>query len=890
MLMAAMLVVGVHPEAAHAAGTAIYVQTDTTTKGNWKGIYGGDGFTIVKDASSNNPSDPSYATVLPAGGSAVTISTVTGDASALRLALPASTDRIAAEYRATDSVSVDINTTDGTLHQFALYMVDWLRASRTQSVTITDAVTHAVLDTRSVSAFNSGVYLVWKVGGHVTVTVTKTAGSSATFSGWFFDYPGPLLSKIVVTPANLSVAKGTTQQFTATALDQNGNALSIQPPFTWAVAPGSGSISASGVLTPSSVTGGPYHVAASAGGVSGLTSFRVASTHTVTFGSTTSIPVTGQVNSFINDLDGDGHLDIVSIVSGSLNFLYGKGDGTFTSVAYPYSGLSLGGLCVAGDLKGNGKTDLVLNSGTNVAVIINLGSRTFAAPVYYPSVTQANAIALGDFNEDDRLDIANVSPTNSFVVLLNNGDGTFGAPTSHAVPGNNSAYAVGIVATDVDSDGHIDIVTSSENEFNPSSGAIFFGDGAGNFLLSSAGITTVGGGRLLTTDFNNDGLADIAASDHWSGQPRWGLGDGKGAFPFQFTQGGAGYAGALTAADFDGDGYKDLAEAFDGRYVLYPNNGNGTFPASSYTTVSDTNPISGDMNEDGQPDMMMTTNVNNVIFYPNTTNPAPTITNLVPNGAATGSTTTLTVRGHGLLKRSVIKWNGTPLTTTFDYKTDSLSATLTPTQTAVAGNNTVTVYTSTPGGGTSNSVKFYVGHVPTSILVSPTTGLVNVGSTVAFTAFVLDQNHAAMPTEPTVTWSTKGKGNTITPEGVLSPGDAAGAVNVFASYGDLTGSSRAAVRDFTLTATPSTVTVTRGSHASSVIGFTRLNGFSGSVMLKASGLPGGVVATLHEADITATGTVTFTASATATVGTYSVTITGVSNGAPRTKVISLTVN
>jgi len=552
---------------------------------------------------------------------------------------------------------------------------------------------------------------------------------------------------------------------------------------------------------------------------------------------------------------------------------------------------------VTGDLKGNGKTDLVFTSGSNVAVVMNQGSRTFAAPAYYPAGTGTDVVTVGDFNEDDRLDIAVAADpgvgngSNSFYVLLNNGDGTYGAAASHAIPGNYYGYVGGIIAADIDSDGHLDIVTSEEDEMAAASGAIFFGDGAGNFLLSSSGLTTVGGARLLTTDLNNDGLADIATSDHWAGQPRWGLGNGKGAFPYQSTQIAGGYGGGLTAADFDGDGYKDLDEAISGtQFVFYPNNGNGTYPVGTTFTLAASNPLGADLNEDGQPDVIVTSGANSIIFYPNTTNPAPTITNLVPNGAATGSTTTLTVQGHGLLKRSVIKWNGTPLTTTFDYKTDSLSATLTPTQTAVAGNNTVTVYTSTPGGGTSNSVKFYVGHVPTSILVSPTTGLVNVGSTVAFTAFVLDQNHAAMPTEPTVTWSTEGKGNTITPEGVLSPGDAAGAVNVFASYGDLTGSSRAAVRDFTLTATPSTVTVTRGSHASSVIGFTRLNGFSGSVMLKASGLPGGVVATLHEADITATGTVTFTASATATVGTYSVTITGVSNGAPRTKVISLTVN
>ena len=78
-----------------------------------------------------------------------------------------------------------------------------------------------------------------------------------------------------------------------------------------------------------------------------------------------------------------------------------------------------------------------------------------------------------------------------------------------------------------------------------------------------------------------------------------------------------------------------------------------------------------------------------------------------------------------------------------------------------------------------------------------------------------DQSHAAMPTQPTLTWSTEGKGNTVSPAGVFSPGTTTGAFSVFAGYDGLTGLGRVAVRDFTLTATPSTVTVSRGSHASS---------------------------------------------------------------------------
>lgn len=98
-----------------------------------------------------------------------------------------------------------------------------------------------------------------------------------------------------------------------------------------------------------------------------------------------------------------------------------------------------------------------------------------------------------------------------------------------------------------------------------------------------------------------------------------------------------------------------------------------------------------------------------------------------------------------------------------------------------------------------------------------------------------------------------------------------------------------ATPDFSLSASPSSVSVVQGSNASSTITVTDLNGFTGSVNLSASGLPAGVTATFNPASTTGTSSVTFTASATATVGTSTVTITGTSGSLTHTTTISLTV-
>jgi subtilase family serine protease len=99
-----------------------------------------------------------------------------------------------------------------------------------------------------------------------------------------------------------------------------------------------------------------------------------------------------------------------------------------------------------------------------------------------------------------------------------------------------------------------------------------------------------------------------------------------------------------------------------------------------------------------------------------------------------------------------------------------------------------------------------------------------------------------------------------------------------------------ATPSFTLSASPSSLTVTQGSSGTSTISVTDVGGFSGSVTLAASGLPSGVTATFGTNPTTGTSVLTLTASATATTGTSTVTITGTSGSLTATTSISLTVS
>ena len=110
---------------------------------------------------------------------------------------------------ATSQFTLDLNLTDGQSHQVALYMADWDTTARAQTVTVTDAATGSVLDTRGVSNFHNGQWLVWNLSGHVKITLTCTAGFNAVAQGLMIGGGGTVVQP---PPASGFVKSDTTTQ------------------------------------------------------------------------------------------------------------------------------------------------------------------------------------------------------------------------------------------------------------------------------------------------------------------------------------------------------------------------------------------------------------------------------------------------------------------------------------------------------------------------------------------------------------------------------------------------------------------------------------------------------------------------------------------------------
>ena len=105
--------------------------------------------------------------------------------------------------------------------------------------------------------------------------------------------------------------------------------------------------------------------------------------------------------------------------------------------------------------------------------------------------------------------------------------------------------------------------------------------------------------------------------------------------------------------------------------------------------------------------------------------------------------------------------------------------------------------------------------------------------------------------------------------------------------------SAATSPNFTVSASPASLSLVQGTSGSSSISTTVSGGFNSAISLSASGLPAGVTAAFAPASIAAPGsgtsTLTLTASATATTGSSTVTITATGGTVTHTATIALTI-
>jgi hypothetical protein len=283
------------------------------------------------------------------------------------------------------------------------------------------------------------------------------------------------------------------------------------------------------------------------------------------------------------DFNGDGRPDLVTVnyQDSTVSILLGNGDSTFQTHVDYATGMNPTSVAVA-DFNNDHVPDLVVTDyATNqISILLGNGDGTFQPHMEYATETGPISVTAADFNHDGNQDLAVAAYNDNRVsVLLGNGDGTFQRHSDY-VTGDES-YAV--AAGDFNGDGNPDLAVANIGESDVS---ILIGNGDGTFLPRVNYATSYGPSSVAIGDFNHDGHPDLAITG--CGPCRYPgeasavgilLGKGDGTFQKQVTY-AAGYApAAVSISDFNGDGILDLAvtNEFGNNVSIYLGNGDGTF-------------------------------------------------------------------------------------------------------------------------------------------------------------------------------------------------------------------------------------------------------------------------------------------------------------------------
>jgi hypothetical protein len=304
----------------------------------------------------------------------------------------------------------------------------------------------------------------------------------------------------------------------------------------------------------------------------------------------------------VGDFNNDDRLDIVvaNINSSNVGVFIGYGDGTFSvMITYSTGSLSAPSSVVFGDFNNDGRLDLaVANSGMdNIGLLFGNGNSTFSNQTTFPtgSGSEPCFIAIGDFNNDNQLDIAIVNQgSNSFGVLLGCANGTFFSPLNYFIANGSQPYSVAV--GDFNNDNRLDIIVTGTYTDNV---GVFLGYINESFLSAPAYSTGLLSRPTFITvgDFDNDTRLDVVVANNGTDNIMVIFGSGYGTFVSHTSHstGNDSYPCSVAVGDFNNDGRLDIVVANSGtnNVGIFLSNGTGSFSNQiTYSTYGDSRPHS----------------------------------------------------------------------------------------------------------------------------------------------------------------------------------------------------------------------------------------------------------------------------------------------------------
>ena len=431
------------------------------------------------------------------------------------------------------------------------------------------------------------------IGTMINFTVTRT-GDPASLTIGYTMAPGTAQPNTDFTPQTGTVIFAAGAATTTISIPILGNGVYNNPSLTFSVnltgfsdpytftTGGSGAVSVAtadfnGDGKPDLVVGNRYDDTASI-----LLNTTTSDTAPLTFGPQGTFGVGGDpFSAAVGDFNGDGKPDIaIDNSSGqSISVLLNR---TARGSAIPAIGaqatFSINGYSTSvavGDINGDGKPDLIAvnNSGSSVAVLLNLAVASDAFPTFapaqvFPTGSKPTYVTVADVNGDGKPDLVLTNFLgNSVSVLLNT------TPAGAAIPtfATQQTIAVGtkprfLTVADVNGDGRPDLIVTNTADNTVS--VLLNTTAPGAMTLTWAAQKTFATGTnpvsVAAADVNGDGKPDLIVDNNLDGTVSVLLnltppGASVPAFATQQTFFVGGSPFSLAVADFNGDGRPDLA-------------------------------------------------------------------------------------------------------------------------------------------------------------------------------------------------------------------------------------------------------------------------------------------------------------------------------------------
>jgi hypothetical protein len=288
----------------------------------------------------------------------------------------------------------------------------------------------------------------------------------------------------------------------------------------------------------------------------------------------------------VGDLNNDGVTDIIvtNSVNNNIKVFLANGDGSFSIYTINSSTTVSGPTAVAlGDFNRDNHLDIVVsnNGDQNIYIFIGYGNGTFSKYASYPTYgfIRPATVAVGDLNNDSRLDIVVVSSSNDKIsILFGYGNGAFSNQSIYSADGDLNLTAPCIA--DFNNDSRLDIIVLHTVSCNV---GIFFGNSNGSFSYQIA--FPVGFGtearHIAIDDLNNDGQMDVVVSiyNNYAIQVRLGCGNGSFISKATYSVGSSSPPVWSTIADWNNDKRLDIITSSPEslEIVVFFGYGDGTF-------------------------------------------------------------------------------------------------------------------------------------------------------------------------------------------------------------------------------------------------------------------------------------------------------------------------